>query len=219
MHRQRGLADPGHPANRDDLHHATWHSLADVVCQPCQLRSPAGEGRNITRQGLRRGRRESARQYRIVAASAGFTIRSAPGGGLEHAPLRPGQTQHVGQHPGCMAAGRRADPRSRSLTVRGLTWAASASCSCVSPASALRRLSSGPKLDAAQSATGPTALTDPCAARTERICGRRAEQCLEYDLNSATLETARRNPFPRILARARKIRPPISQARDQRLIL
>ena len=110
MHRQRGLADPGHPANRDDLHHATSAGLRDVICQPRQLRSPARECRDITRQRPRRRRRESARQYRIVAASCGFIVRPAAGGGLEHSPLRPGQTKRVGQQPGGMAACRRADP-------------------------------------------------------------------------------------------------------------
>ena len=57
-------------------------------------------------------------------------------------------------------------PRSRSLTERGLSLAASASSSCVSPASARNRRSSPPKPDAACSATGPSPPHRPGAART-----------------------------------------------------
>ena len=57
-------------------------------------------------------------------------------------------------------------PRSRSLTDRGLSLAASASSSCVSPAPARNRRSSPPKPDAVCSATGPSPPHHPSAART-----------------------------------------------------
>ena len=110
MYRQRGLSDPGHAADRDDLHDASSGGLRDLIFQPRQFRCPARECRNITRHRSRRHRRESAWQYRIAAASCGFIVCPAAGGGLERSPLRPGQTKRVGQQPGGMAACHRADP-------------------------------------------------------------------------------------------------------------
>src|SRR5215470_1256486 len=110
MYRQGGLADPGHPANRDDLHYAAPGGLCDVIGQPRQLRCPAGERCNITRQCPRRHRREPAWRYHFVAASCGFRFRQAAGGVVERSPLRPYQTQRVGQQPGGMAAWQRAYP-------------------------------------------------------------------------------------------------------------
>jgi len=83
--RERGLADPGHPAD-----HVNAPGRVRVS-QLAKLSGPAGEGGDIA--GQRPGRRCDA-----VGRDA------APGRGLERGPILPGQMQRVGQQPGRLPA-------------------------------------------------------------------------------------------------------------------
>ena len=110
VHRQGGLADPGHPADRADPHHPPARRRARQVPQQLpELGAAAGEAGDITRQrpGYRRGgrRRDLLAQHRLLQL-AQFLPRLDPqflrqhrpgaavGGQRIGLPLGPVQRQH-----------------------------------------------------------------------------------------------------------------------------
>ena len=84
VHRERGLAHPGHPADRMDAHHPARPRRG--LRQLLQLPLPPGERGDVTRQRPRR-RRHTARRH------------AAPRGRLEPGPGRADQAQRIGQQP------------------------------------------------------------------------------------------------------------------------
>ena len=88
--RERGLADPGHPADHPDA------ARPGSGLKLAQLTSPAGERGDVPRQrpGCRRG--------------AGARVTAARGG-QEPGPLLFAQGQRVGEQPGGLIAGRQVD--------------------------------------------------------------------------------------------------------------
>ena len=110
VHRQGGLADPGHPADRADPHHPPARRRGrQVPQQPPELGAAAGEPGDITwqRPGDRRGgrRRDLLAQHRLLQAAQLLTRLdpqllgqhlpgAAVGGQRIGLPLSPVQSQH-----------------------------------------------------------------------------------------------------------------------------
>ena len=66
VHREGGLADPGHPVDGVDLHHAAVvRRGGQCPHQLCELGLAAGEGGDVTRQGPGRRRRERLRRHSL----------------------------------------------------------------------------------------------------------------------------------------------------------
>jgi hypothetical protein len=84
VHRERGLAHPGHPADRVDAHHPARPRRG--LGQLLQFLPPPGERGDVTRQRPRR-RRHPARR------------RAVAGGRLELGSDRADQAQRIGQQP------------------------------------------------------------------------------------------------------------------------
>jgi hypothetical protein len=94
VHREGGLADPGHPADRTDPHHPPAGCRArQLRHQLPQLSAAAGEAGNIAGQGPGRRRRGGTRRD----ASARRR--------LEQRALRAGEVQRIGEQPGRFLAG------------------------------------------------------------------------------------------------------------------
>ena len=126
VHREGRLADPGHPADRVDPHHASAGrgGTSHRVGQVRQLGHAASEAGDIAGQRPGRCCRGGA-----FAGGQHLARRSAPARRrLEQRPLRPGQAQRAGQQPGRIMAGRQvhaplqvADrPRGQSCRLRQL---------------------------------------------------------------------------------------------------
>jgi hypothetical protein len=100
MYRERGLANPGHPADRVNAHHAT--RAGQGVGQLLQLQLPPGERTEVTgqRPGGHRGRRAHPGLLRHVPTSRGR---------LELGSDRPCQAQPVSQQPGRVLASCQVD--------------------------------------------------------------------------------------------------------------
>ncbi len=137
MHRERGLADPGHPADRVDAHHPT-HPRRDLH-QLLKFPLPPGERGDVAGQ-------LAGRRHGLVRPP-----RTSPGQGRPDAARRPAA--------GSCPCGVVAMPHSRSLTDRGISLADSASCSWVSRASARSFRSKAAKV------TGGSATASPLARR------------------------------------------------------
>ena len=102
VHRERGLADPGHPADGVDVDHP-----AQPPRPPCRpagpARLPAGERGDVARQ------RPGAPRPRLPAPGPAGRQHLAAGtparDGHEQLAHRPGQAQRIGQQPGRVLAG------------------------------------------------------------------------------------------------------------------
>ena len=112
----------------------------------------------------------SASALAARTSAAGTRPRAAATNTPRTGPARPSASANSSAVPLC---GARLTPRSRSLTVRGLSLAASASSSCVSPASARSRRSTSAKPGTGSSATARPSpqshrpqLPDPRRGRT-----------------------------------------------------
>ncbi len=116
VHRERGLADPGHPPDRVDTHHP-----APPGCGLRQLREfllPPGERGDIAGQ----------RPHRRHPASPGPARFAAPRHRLDLRPGRADQLQRVGQQPDRIPVGRHGDaplqitdrPRAQARRLREL---------------------------------------------------------------------------------------------------
>jgi len=107
LHRERGLADPGHPADRADPHNPTASGQAiQPFRQPVKLGPAAGEAGDVPRQpaGRRRGERPQGRPLPGRHHIPG----QAPPARRSHEQLcdRPGQTKRPRQqHRGLLAGG------------------------------------------------------------------------------------------------------------------
>ena len=120
VHRERGLAHPGHPADRVNPHHpaGTRRRLRQLLEFPL----PPGEGGDIAGQRPRRRRDPASSGPARPFAAASNSARAGPIRPSASASSRAVSLRAV-----------RLMPRSRSLTERGLSLAASASSSCVTP--------------------------------------------------------------------------------------
>ena len=109
VHREGGLADPGHPADRVNPHHpAARGRLRPPRHQLAELGLAAGEGGDIPRQrpgGRRRGRPRRSRRGRQHLAGR----RPAAGRRHEQLARRPGQAQRTGQQQRGVLAGGAVD--------------------------------------------------------------------------------------------------------------
>jgi hypothetical protein len=109
VHRESGLADPGHPIDRVDPHHP-------VICRgqrPHQLREfglPAGEGGDVARQGPGCRRRERRRRWSLPGGQHLSRGGLAAGRGHKQLTRRPGQAQRPGQQGAGVLAGGSGDP-------------------------------------------------------------------------------------------------------------
>ena len=107
VHRERGLADPGHPADRADPHNPTASGQAiQPFRRPVKLGPAAGEAGDVPRQpaGRRRGERPQGRALPGRHHIPG----QAPPARRSHEQLcdRPGQTKRPRQqHRGLLAGG------------------------------------------------------------------------------------------------------------------
>ena len=157
VHREGGLADPGHPADRVNAHDPPPSS---AVSAHRAISWPSSAWRPVKPAISRGSVRLAAAADPVPAApaaaastsSAGARPRAAATNSSRAGPSRPSAPASS------TAVSLRAValiPRSRSLIARWLTRAASASSSWVSPASSRSRRSSPPNLSPACSATGP----------------------------------------------------------------
>ena len=97
MHREGGLADPGHPVDRVDLYHpATGSRRGQHSHQLRELGLPAGEGGDVARQRPAGRRRERPRHLLPGRQHLGRRGLAA-GRGHEQLTRRPGQAQRTGQ--------------------------------------------------------------------------------------------------------------------------
>ena len=180
VHRQCRLADSRHPADRVDPHHAAGPAgpppaAAAAVTAPASCASSAARPVKLAiSRGSVRVAAPPRRPRRPAPAPAGSRPRAAASNSARCGPERPSAPASS------RAVSWRAvrfTPRSRSLTDRGDRRAASASSSCVSPASSRSRRSSPPKLSAG-SATGPIAPHHtPSAGHRGRPAAARTGPC------------------------------------------
>ena len=154
--------------------------------QPCELGGPAGEPGDVTRQRPGRRRRAAQRSWAACHVPARRCRRLTPAGyGLELGALRPRQAQRIGQQRAVSLRAVALIPRSRSLTDRGEMVAASASSSCVNPASTRSCRSSGPKLRAGPSATGASSPPKPSGRWRPPGRGRLGSRTLQPSLQAS----------------------------------
>ncbi len=110
VHRERGLADPGHTADGMDTNYpATSRQAGQRPRQLRELSPAASEGGNIPWQGP--GHRGLERSW-LLAPPGRQNIPGQPapaGCGDEQHTRRPGQAQRIGQQPGCVLMGGAVD--------------------------------------------------------------------------------------------------------------
>ena len=168
VHRERGLADPGHPADRVDPDHPAGTVR---LGQPAPAAAPARS--RPVKQAMSRGSVRVAAAADAPGASASPAARTSRRRGPPRAAATNG-TCTGPVRPSAPASSRavsfravRLTPRSRSLTDRGLSPAASASSSCVSRASPRSCRNSPAKFSAGCSVNAPSPLRQapPAACR------------------------------------------------------
>ena len=179
VHRERGLADPGHPADRADTHHPTASGQAiQPFRQPVKLGPAAGEADDVPRQPAGRGRGERPRgrpppgRHHVLGQAP--PARAA----TNNSATAPGRPSARASNTAVSLRAVRLMPRSRSLTGRGLTPAASASSSCVSRVSARSRRSSPANVSAGSSTTAVSPLT-PCPSGGQHPANRAWTHCTQ----------------------------------------
>ena len=167
MDREGGLADPRHPVDGVNAHHpAVRRHRRQRPGQLIQFGPAAGERSGITRQGP--GRRGGEGSRRDAASGREHVLRPgpAPGPPPRTAPRTgPARPSASASRTAVSLWAVRLMPRSRSLTVRGLTPAASASSSWVSRASA-RSCRSNPAKESEGCSTMTNVPSQPPAAAT-----------------------------------------------------